>query len=88
MRIIDGHSHMYQKHATLNKLKKSVNDIEDFDINLLLRRLDEIGVSQFQTMPQSMERIRGMWLGSNELSAELPQLAPTRIISFAAANPA
>ena len=87
MRIIDGHSHMYQKRAPLNKLKKSVSDIEDFDIKLLLRRLDEIGVSQFQTMSQSMERIRGMWLGSNELSAELRQLAPTRIISFAAAEP-
>jgi len=87
MRMIDGHSHMYQKRAPLNKLKKSVSDIEDFDIKLLLRRLDEIGVSQFQTMSQSMERIRGMWLGSNELSAELQQLAPTRIISFAAAEP-
>jgi len=85
--MIDGHSHMYQKRAPLNKLKKSVSDIEDFDIKLLLRRLDEIGVSQFQTMSQSMERIRGMWLGSNELSAELQQLAPTRIISFAAAEP-
>jgi len=87
MGIIDGHSHMCQKRATLDNLKKRVKDIEDFDINLLLNRLDEIGVSQFQTMSQSMERIRGMWLGSNELSAELQQLAPTRIISFAAAEP-
>lgn len=87
MGIIDGHSHMYQGRATLENLKKSVNDIEGFDINLLFSRLDEIGVSQLQTMSQSMERIRGMWLGSNELSAELQQLAPTRIVSFAAAEP-
>ena len=36
MRIIDGHSHMYQKHATVDKLKKNVSDIEGFGINLLL----------------------------------------------------
>ena len=87
MGIIDGHTHMYQKHAKIDNLKKSVKDIEGFDINSLLRRLDEIGVSRFQTMSQSMERVRGMWLGSNALSAELHQLAPTRIISFAAAEP-
>lgn len=87
MGIIDGHSHMYQGRATLENRKESVNDIEGFDINLLFSRLDEIGVSQLQTMSQSMERIRGMWLGSNGLSAELQQLAPTRIVSFAAAEP-
>jgi predicted TIM-barrel fold metal-dependent hydrolase len=78
---------MYHKRATLDSLKKSVSDIEGFDINLLFRRLDEIGISRFQTMSQSMERIRGMWLGSNELAAELQQLEPARIISFAAAEP-
>ena len=36
MGIIDGHSHMYQKHATVDKLKKTVSDIDGFDINLLL----------------------------------------------------
>jgi len=87
MRVIDGHSHMYQKHALSSELKKKVSDIEDFDINLLMRRLDEIEVSKFQTMSQSMERIRGMWLGSNELSAELQQLEPSKIIAFAAAEP-
>lgn len=34
MGIIDGHSHMYQKHATIDNLKQSVNDIENFDIKL------------------------------------------------------
>ena len=42
MRIIDGHSHMYQKHATVDRLKKSVDDIDGFDIDLLLKRLEEI----------------------------------------------
>lgn len=87
MGIIDGHSHMYQKHAAVDNLKQSVNDIENFDIALLLRRLDEIGISQFQTMSQSMERIRGMWLGSNALSVALQQIAPAKIIAFAAAEP-
>ena len=85
--VIDGHSHMYQALVPLNKLKKSVKDIEGFDINLLLKRLDEIEVSQFQTMPQEMTRILGQWLGSNELSGDIQQSAPTRIISFAAAEP-
>lgn len=87
MEIIDGHSHMYQKHATVDKLKKTVDDIEGFNIDQLLKRLDEIGISQFQTMSQSMERIRGMWLGSNALSVALRQAAPSRIVSFAAAEP-
>lgn len=87
MKIIDGHSHLYQKHATVGKLKKTVGDIEGFDIKQLLQRLDEIGVSQLQTMSQSMERIRGMWLGSNALSVALHQAAPEKIVSFAAAEP-
>ena len=87
MKIIDGHSHMYQTYASSNKLRKSVKEIEGFDINLLLKRLDEIAVSQIQTMPQEMTRIRELWLGSNELSADIQQSAPARIISFAAAEP-
>jgi len=87
MRIIDGHSHMYQTFAASNKLKKSVKEIEGFNINLLLKRLDEIEVSQFQTMPQEMTRIQGQWLGSNELSADIQQSASTKVISFAAAEP-
>ncbi len=87
MRIIDGHSHMYQTFAPSNKLKKSVKEIESFNINLLLKRLDEIGVSQFQTMAQEMTRIQGKWLGSNDLSADIQQCAPAKIISFAGAEP-
>jgi len=87
MRIVDGHSHMYQKGADVSKLKRSVAEIEGFDINRLLKRLDEIGISQFQTMPQEMTRIRGQWLGSNELSADIQQSAPARIIAFATAEP-
>lgn len=87
MRIIDGHSHMYQTAASIENLKKSVTEIEAFDIDLLLKRLDEIGVSLIQTMPQSMARIMGAWLGSNALSADIQRCAPARIISFAAAEP-
>jgi predicted TIM-barrel fold metal-dependent hydrolase len=87
MRIVDGHSHMYQGRADVSRLKRSVTEIEGFDINRLLERLDEIGISQFQTMPQEMTRIRGQWLGSNELSADIQRSAPTRIIAFAGAEP-
>lgn len=34
MGIIDGHSHMYQKHVAVDSLKKTVSDIENFDIKL------------------------------------------------------
>ena len=87
MKIIDGHSHMYQTYAESQHLKKGVEEIDGFDIRALLARLDEIGVSQFQTMPQEMTRIRGLWLGSNELSADIQRSAPTRAVSFAAAEP-
>lgn len=87
MGFIDGHSHMLQTVAVGDKLKKTVGEIEGFDIDRLLARLDDIGVSHFQTMAQEMTRIRGSWLGSNELSADIQQCAPTRIISFAGAEP-
>lgn len=87
MDIVDGHSHMYHARAAVGELKRGVRDIEGFDLNGLLDRLAAIGVSRFQTMAQSMERIRGMWLGSNELAAALAQLSPLKIISFAAAEP-
>ena len=78
---------MYQTSASARELKKTVKDIEGFDVDLLLRRLDEIEVSRFQTMPQEMTRIQGQWLGSNELSAEIQKCAPGRAVSFAAAEP-
>ena len=87
MKITDGHSHMYQTYADSQDLKKGVEQIDGFDIQALLARLDEIEVSQFQTMPQEMTRIRGLWLGSNELSADIQRSAPTRVVSFTAAEP-
>ncbi|MFC2031103.1 amidohydrolase family protein [Chloroflexota bacterium] len=87
MRTVDGHSHMYQTYARSDQLKKSVLEIEGFDIQGLLARLDTINISQFQTMPQEMTRIRGLWLGSNELSADLQNTAPTRVVSYASAEP-
>ena len=86
MNIVDGHSHMYQERTPSYRLKRSVRE-EGYDIDQLLKRLGEIGVHRFQTMPQEMTRIRRQWLGSNELSADLLQYAPARIIAFAAAEP-
>jgi predicted TIM-barrel fold metal-dependent hydrolase len=78
---------MLQTFAPGDKLKKKVEEIEGFDMDRLLTRLDNMGVSHFQTMAQEMTRVRGSWLGSNELSADIQQCAPTRIISFAGAEP-
>jgi len=87
VKIIDGHSHMYQAQAESDRLKTTIAEIEGFDIDALLARLDAIDVCQFQTMPQEMTRRRGEWLGSNELSADIQRSAPSRVISFAAAEP-
>ena len=87
MRVIDGHSHMYQTRAPSNKRKKSIKDLENFNIDMLIKGLDELGVSQIQMMPQVLHRIQGEWIGSNELSAEVQQYAPERIIAFASAEP-
>ncbi len=87
MKIVDGHSHMYQDYADSRRLKKGVGEIDGFDMELMLERLDEIGVSQFQTMPQEMTRIRSLWLGSNALSADIQRTAPGRVVAFAAAEP-
>lgn len=78
---------MYQMPTPSDSLKRSVKEIEDFNMELLLKRLDELEVSQFQIMPQEMTRISKRWLGSNELSADVQRYAPERIIAFAAAEP-
>jgi predicted TIM-barrel fold metal-dependent hydrolase len=87
VKTIDGHSHMYQTYASADGLKQHAGEIEGFDLDQLLRQLDEIGVERLQTMPQEMTRLRGQWLGSNELSADLQRLAPDRIMAFASAEP-
>ncbi len=87
MKVIDGHSHMYQAPAPCDQLKRSAKEIEGFDLSQLLKRLDELQISQIQFMPQEMTRIPGRWLGSNELSADIQRYAPERIIAFAGAEP-
>ena len=87
MRIVDGHSHMYQPVAPSDKPVQSVKEIADFDIGLLLKRLDEIGVTLFQTQPQEQTRVARQWVGSNALSADIQRTAPSRVIAFGAAEP-
>ena len=80
MEIIDGYSHMYQTFAPLGQLKRRISDIEGFDISRLLQRMDEMGVSRMQTMPQEMARIQAQWLGSNALSADIQRSAPAWVV--------
>lgn len=87
MEIVDGHSHMYQTFAPSDRLKKSTRDIEGFDIQVLVKQMDESCILRLQTMPQEMTRKRGEWLGSNELAADIQRSAPERLVSFAAAEP-
>ena len=85
--VIDAHSHMYQAFADAGNLKKSTDEIEGYDLDRLIDRLDENGVSHLQIMPQKHVRIMGNWLGSNEIAAQIQDSAPERIIAFAAEEP-
>jgi predicted TIM-barrel fold metal-dependent hydrolase len=87
MEIVDGHSHLYQTFAPADRLKSSVDEIAGYDIAGLLARVEELGVSQIQTMSQEMTRIQDQWLGSNALSADIQRSAPRRIVAYAAAEP-
>jgi hypothetical protein len=87
MEIIDGHSHLFQTIQPVASLKKSVNEIKEFDIKRTLAQLDKLGISKVQTMAQEMTRVFGSWLGSNELSADLQCNAPERIIAYGGVEP-
>jgi uncharacterized protein len=87
MDVVDGHSHLFQNFASSGHLKRSVKEVEGFDMRHLLKLLDEAGVSQVQVEPQEMTRVMGQWLGSNELSADVQRSAPDRIVGYAAAEP-
>ena len=87
MKIIDGHTHMCQPWMSVDKLTRSIEEIDGFDVDRLIELLEGIGVSHMQTMPQEMTRVLGEWLGSNELSIELQHCAPEFITAYAAAEP-
>ncbi|MFC1802771.1 amidohydrolase family protein [Thermoproteota archaeon] len=87
MEIVDGHTHLYHAFADSDRQKGCVEDIEGFDLKRLSSKMDELGISLLQTMPQEMSRVQGMWLGSNALSADLGWRVPNRIMAFAAAEP-
>ena len=87
MEIIDGHSHLFQPFAPSDDLKTDIGETFKSGIESLFNRLDEMGVTCIQIMPQEMTRIQGRWLGSNELAADIQELKPNRIIAFAAAEP-
>lgn len=87
MDLVDGHSHLFQNFASSDNLKRSVKEIEGFNMQRLLKLLDEAGISQVQIEPQEMTRIMGQWLGSNELSADVQRSAPDRVVAYAAAEP-
>jgi predicted TIM-barrel fold metal-dependent hydrolase len=86
-KIVDGHSHLFQVSMPVGSLKRNVNEIDGFDVDLLLRELDRLRVAQIQTMPQEETRIAGRWAGSNDLAVDLQRCAPERIIAYAAAEP-
>ncbi len=59
---------MYQTFTPSNRLRKSVKEIKGFDIDLLLKRLDEIKVHRFQTVPRRCPAYKGS--GSAQMSSQ------------------
>ncbi len=85
--VIDAHSHMLQDRHACDELPGSLDDLGDIDVRGLLTGLDELGVEVVVTLAQEMTRIRGQWLGSNELAADLQARFEDRFVGIAAFEP-
>jgi predicted TIM-barrel fold metal-dependent hydrolase len=78
---------MFQGRHPCNDLPKSLDDIDDIDVHRLLAGLDQLGVEVVVTLAQEMTRIRGQWLGSNDLAADLQKRLNGRFIGMAGFEP-
>lgn len=84
--MIDGHTHMLQGRRPLESLKRRV---EDLDVNFadLFEKMDQIGLEKMVTLAQEMTRVSKAWLGSNDLTINLQEKFPKRIVGIIAAEP-
>ena len=80
--MIDGHTHLLQGH-----LRRRVEDIKDINLTELFGRMDEIGIEKIVTLSQEMRRVYKTWLGSNEITIDLQEKFPERIVGIFGAEP-
>ena len=85
--VIDAHTHLLQGTHPCEDIPQSLDDLPDVDLTGLLAGLDDQGVEVVVTLAQEMTRIRGQWLGSNELAADIQQKLEGRFIGFAGFEP-
>lgn len=85
--MIDAHSHLLQGRHPSDHLPQSLEDLSDVDVPGLLAVLDDLGVEVVVTLAQEMTRIRGEWLGSNPLAADLQRRFPDRFVAIAGFEP-
>lgn len=85
--VIDAHSHLLQASHPADSLPQSLDDLSAVDISVLLAGLDDLGIEVVVTLAQEMTRIRGTWLGSNNLVADLQQRYPGRFLGIASFEP-
>ena len=83
--IIDAHSHLLQDAHPADNLQTSVGQAGDFQ--RLLAGMDELGLTHAVTQSQEMTRVRGQWLGSNELCADLQRCSGGSLLGLACFEP-
>ena len=85
--LVDAHSHFLQDYTPCAQLPRTAADLDGVDMEEVLRIMDECGVEVAVTLSQEMTRVRGDWLGSNELAADLQRNYRGRFVGIASFEP-
>ena len=85
--LVDAHSHFLQDYTPCARLPRTAADLDGVDMGEVLRTMDECGVEVAVTLSQEMTRVRGDWLGSNELAADLQRNYGGRFAGIASFEP-
>ena len=85
--LVDAHSHFLQDYTPGARLPRTAADLDGVDMGEVLRTMEECGVEVAVTLSQEMTRVRGDWLGSNELAADLQRNYGGRFAGIASFEP-
>jgi len=78
---------MLQGWQPLESLKRKVEDLKGVNLTELFEKMTEIGLEKMVTLAQEMTRVSRAWLGSNELTIDLQEKFPERIVGIIGAEP-
>ena len=80
--MIDGHTHMLQ-----GQQRRRVEDIKEINLSELFDKMDEIGIGKIVTLTQEEMRVSKRWLGSNEITIDLQEKFPERVVGIIGGEP-